>query len=264
MKTLYQAASAIEAHMIVQLLKQEGMDAHIEGEHLQGALGELPAAGLIRVVVNEADYPQARTVVDRWDADQPVQVAQARAEPKPFQWFYGLVIGAVLGVASSYAYFRMPMFENSTDFDRDGDVIEKLTYSADRTPLKREVDRNQDKKIDFIAHYDASGKTEQVLRDDNFDGVFETKLRFKQGSLEYSATDTDGDGYADLRSNYAYSVTVKTEFINPSTGLALRVEYFKLGKLTVAEMDTDRDGKLDTRYVYGPLGQVVSTEAIKN
>jgi hypothetical protein len=263
MKTLYQAASAIEAHMIVQLLKQEGMDAHIEGEHLQGALGELPAAGLIRVVVNEADYPQARTVVDRWDADQPVQVAQARAEPKPFQWFYGLVIGAVLGVASSYAYFRTPTFETGTDNDRYG-INEKWTYSAGRTPLKWEVDRNLDKKIDYVAHYDADGQVEWARGDDNFDGVFETKLRFKRGNVELSETDTDGDGYPDQRSYYTHGVIAKTEFINPATGLALRVEYFKLGNLTTAEMDTDRDGKLDTRYVYGPLGQVVSTEAIKN
>ncbi len=118
MKTLYQAANALEAHMLVELLKQQGIDAHIEGEHLQGAIGELPAAGLIRVVVSEDHYTQARTVVDRWDAEQPAHVAQTRSESRQVQWFYGLVIGALLGVASTYAYFRMPMLETGSEVSR--------------------------------------------------------------------------------------------------------------------------------------------------
>jgi tRNA nucleotidyltransferase/poly(A) polymerase len=45
MKTIYQAVNAIEAHMLRDLLAQEGLSPVIQGEHLQGAVGELPAAG---------------------------------------------------------------------------------------------------------------------------------------------------------------------------------------------------------------------------
>lgn len=44
MKRIYQAANNIEAHMLVHLLEQEGIEAHVEGEHLQSGAGELSHA----------------------------------------------------------------------------------------------------------------------------------------------------------------------------------------------------------------------------
>ena len=63
MKTLYEAANAVEAHMLLDLLKQEGMEARIEGEALQGAMGGVPAAGLVRLVVDEDGYAPARALI---------------------------------------------------------------------------------------------------------------------------------------------------------------------------------------------------------
>jgi len=79
MRTLYQAGSAIEAHMLVDLLKQQGLSAEIHGEHLQGAIGELPAAGLVRLVVDEPDYAAAREVIERWETAQPAEVTKTPA-----------------------------------------------------------------------------------------------------------------------------------------------------------------------------------------
>lgn len=263
MKTLYQAASSIEAHMLVDLLKQQGTTAHIEGEHLQGAIGGLAAVGLIRIVVDDADYAHARTLIDGWEAQQSAQPTHEPEQIKP-KWLYGLILGLVVGMGSTYAYFRVPTTENGIDYDRDSLLDEKWTYSTSRIPLKLEVDRNLDKKFDYIAQYDAQGHIESAQGDDNFDGIFETKWRFRRGNVVYSEIDTDADGYPDLRSFYNHSILLKTEYINPYSGLALRVEYFKLGLLTVAEMDTDKDGKLDTRYFYSPLGQVLTSEAVAN
>lgn len=78
MKTLYQAANAVEAHMLVDFLKQEGINtAHIHGEHLQGAIGELPEAGLIRLVVDEEDYEVARAVIEQRETKIPAEPAAA-------------------------------------------------------------------------------------------------------------------------------------------------------------------------------------------
>jgi hypothetical protein len=261
MKTLYEAASAIEAHMIVDLLKQEGVTAHILGEHLQGAIGELPAGGLVRLTVDEADYAQGRLVIERWDAKQPKEVVQKAVQTRP-QKFYGFLAGLALGVGCSYAYFRAPTTVDGIDYDRNGVLDEKWTYSASRTILKTEIDRNLDGKIDYIAHYDERGQIEYAISDDDFNGVFESRIRFRRGNIETVETDTDGDGYPDLRSLYTNGVLTKTEYINPLSGLPLRIEYFKFGVLTAAEMDTDKDGKLDTRYQYNTLGQVVSTEVM--
>ena len=68
MKTAYDANTIIEAHLALHQLQQAGIDARIEGEYLQGAIGELPAAGNVRVLVDDADYEEARAVIADWDA----------------------------------------------------------------------------------------------------------------------------------------------------------------------------------------------------
>ncbi len=49
-------------------LQQAGIEAVIQGEYLQGGIGELPAAGNIRVMVGEDDVAEARQVIADWDA----------------------------------------------------------------------------------------------------------------------------------------------------------------------------------------------------
>ncbi len=66
MKTVLHALNSLEAHIIQGLLESEGITSNITGEYLQGAIGELPATGLIRVVVDENDYEQATQVIDNW------------------------------------------------------------------------------------------------------------------------------------------------------------------------------------------------------
>ena len=66
MKTVLHALNSLEAHVIKGLLESEGIASNIQGEFLQGAMGELPANGLIRVVVDEDDYEQASDVINNW------------------------------------------------------------------------------------------------------------------------------------------------------------------------------------------------------
>lgn len=63
MKLAYEAANSLEAHMIVNLLEQQGVRAEINGAFLQGAMGELPAAGMIRVMVDDEDHVRAKAIV---------------------------------------------------------------------------------------------------------------------------------------------------------------------------------------------------------
>ena len=67
-KTVFDAASNIEAHLVMHQLQQAGIEASIQGEYLQGGIGELPAAGNVRVVVNPEDVEAAREVIADWDA----------------------------------------------------------------------------------------------------------------------------------------------------------------------------------------------------
>lgn len=99
MKMVYEAAHGVEAHMIADLLRQEGIAGLVQGEYLQGAIGALPACGLVRVVVDEADYERARKVIDGWVAAQP-RDEEAAAPPSAqsttqWSWFAaGLLLGA--------------------------------------------------------------------------------------------------------------------------------------------------------------------------
>ncbi len=66
MKTVLHALDTLEANVIKGLLESEGITCNILGEYLQGAIGGLPATGLIRVVVNEEDYDIASTIIENW------------------------------------------------------------------------------------------------------------------------------------------------------------------------------------------------------
>jgi hypothetical protein len=63
MKTVYRAANSLEAHIVLNLLRQAGIEGHISGEYLQGAMGELPAVDLVRVMVHEGDYDEALDII---------------------------------------------------------------------------------------------------------------------------------------------------------------------------------------------------------
>ena len=262
MRTLYQAASAIEAHMLVDLLKQQGLSAEIHGEHLQGAIGELPAAGLVRLVIDEAEYAPARALIERWESAQPAEVAKPVPGPDARGW-PRVIVGMLIGIGVSWAFYRSPATTEGIDYNRDGLLDEKWTYAASGALLKAEVDRNLDGKVDYIAQYDRHGMIDSAEADDNFDGVFETRMRFRDGNVELYEVDTDGDGIAERRSRHANGVVATIEIINPVTGLLLRVEHYRLGVLITAEVDTDKDGVLDTRFSYTPLGEVASSEKIQ-
>ena len=68
MKTVYDASSNIEAHLVMHQLQQAGIEATIQGEYLQGGIGELPVAGNIRVVVPADAVAEARQVIADWEA----------------------------------------------------------------------------------------------------------------------------------------------------------------------------------------------------
>jgi hypothetical protein len=53
MRRVFEASSGLDAHMILNLLQQQGITGRIEGEYLQGGIGELQAMGFVRVLVSE-------------------------------------------------------------------------------------------------------------------------------------------------------------------------------------------------------------------
>lgn len=258
MKTIYHAANAVEAHMLRDLLAQEGLSPVIQGEHLQGAMGELPAAGLVRLEVPEPEQAKAREIIARWEAAQPSETAPIPQHTRRAGGLWYFVGGMLLGAGLLYAFVRTPVSSDGIDHNRDGVLDERWIYSPRGYMLRAEMDRNLDGKIDYIVQYDERGLAQSAQSDDNFDGKFETSSDYRNGNVVTSRTDTNADGLPDLVALSTFGVLQSTQYISPTTGLPLRVEHFKLGILQHVDLDTDKDGKLDTRVTYSPLAEELS------
>ena len=98
MKRIYEAANNIEAHMIVHLLDQSGIEAHVQGEHLQSGAGELPLGGLVGVVVADEDVVAARRHIEEWEARTR---SEPDTQPQAHHKFPGqlaaFIVGGLLG-----------------------------------------------------------------------------------------------------------------------------------------------------------------------
>lgn len=57
--------------MILHLLQGAGIEGQVLGEHLQSGVGELPAVGLVRVVVDDGKEKEARDIIADWERQQP-------------------------------------------------------------------------------------------------------------------------------------------------------------------------------------------------
>lgn len=69
MPLIYRAASLIEAQLVVDELKAGGMQAHVIGSYLSGAIGELPPSDVIGVWLDEAQHSdRARALIDEFEA----------------------------------------------------------------------------------------------------------------------------------------------------------------------------------------------------
>jgi hypothetical protein len=64
---IYSAQNAIDAHIVKALLEQQGISARVNGEYLQGGIGELPMIGLVTVSVAEEDAEKASVIISEYE-----------------------------------------------------------------------------------------------------------------------------------------------------------------------------------------------------
>jgi hypothetical protein len=67
MRKVYSAQNSMEAHIVRGLLEQQGIAARVNGEYLQGGIGELPLIDLVTVSVADEDYSRAVEVIREFD-----------------------------------------------------------------------------------------------------------------------------------------------------------------------------------------------------
>lgn len=72
MRVVYEAENLFDAHLVRGRLGSEGISAHVRGEFLAGAMGELPMSGLMAVWVSDEDVESALALLAQW-RDEPVE-----------------------------------------------------------------------------------------------------------------------------------------------------------------------------------------------
>ena len=253
MKTAYEASNSLEAHMIKDLLLQAGINAFVEGDYLQGGVGELPAAGFIRVTVNDADWSSARNVIETWEARETSQNTHPDPEyntsKKRFlNSLLAMTIGLAIGGSVVHYFQRNPHTTHNSDYDGDGIQEEQYIYRGSRLVEVR-LDRNRDTRHDAILYYDRSALLFKESLDNNFNGVFETHCHYQYKLLRECTVDRDENKTIDETLVYRNGVLSTRMFFNVDGSLVKQLYYENL-RLTKAEQDSNLDGSLDTGIDY--------------
>ncbi len=86
MECIYEPRHGFEAQMLKDVLAQEGIEAEVHGADLQGAVGNLPALGLVQLRVAPEQAAAARDLMRRWAAGElalPDDEINEHPSPKP-------------------------------------------------------------------------------------------------------------------------------------------------------------------------------------
>lgn len=67
MQRIYEARDLLEAEMLIGMLAGEGVETFLTGRHLIGAVGELPAAGLLGLMVDDGQAERARQLIAEYN-----------------------------------------------------------------------------------------------------------------------------------------------------------------------------------------------------
>jgi len=69
MQIIYKASNIVEAHIVAGMLKSEGIEAHVSGHYLQGAIGDLSPLGFANVFVGDSNMDNAAVVIREYESN---------------------------------------------------------------------------------------------------------------------------------------------------------------------------------------------------
>jgi hypothetical protein len=253
MKSVYETSTALDAHMILNLLGQEGIEGRVDGEYLPGGVGELQAVNLVRVMVDETDYERAARIIRNWEAIETENGETAKNTRSGGASFF--LAGAFVGGVLIYWAYNTPVTGDGIDVNGDGILDEVWTY-RDHRLSRTEVDRNLDGNVDAVYDFDRRGILKESRQDDNFDGIFESVFRFDKGLTRTLESDLNQDGNVDYRAQYRHGVMEEALILGEGRDFRRKRQKFHMGKLVSAEYDSDGDGNYDIEYEYDYFEEV--------
>lgn len=72
MQRIYEPQDLMEGELLLSMLASEGIDAYLTGRHLAGAVGELPACGLLGLMVEDAQAHSAQQLIAAYNTALPL------------------------------------------------------------------------------------------------------------------------------------------------------------------------------------------------
>ncbi|MEM7359467.1 MAG: DUF2007 domain-containing protein [Pseudomonadota bacterium] len=252
MKSVFEASTGIEAHMIKNLLALNELTSEVYGEHLQGGVGDLQAVGIVRVMVAEDDYHQAREIIAEWEADhpEPSVVDEPGTDQKAGTRGFGSdLLAFIVGAAAMFFILKMPFTSEGIDYNGDGVLDEEYQYAGNYLKSAR-FDQNRDGKYDAIYKYNQRGLLRTAVFDQDFDGTHETLCGYKEGNTLWCRTDFDDNGDAEIKEQYYHGVLVSADIHDMKSGILHSKLHYRAGNLVRAEQDLDGDGVFESTQYY--------------
>ena len=72
MRRIYEPENLLEAEVLIGMLGNEGVEAHLVGRDLLGGIGELPLQGLLGVAVADEQAEYAQELIAAYNAALPL------------------------------------------------------------------------------------------------------------------------------------------------------------------------------------------------
>ncbi len=76
MQRIHEPVDLIEAQMLISMLHSEGIAVYLQGADLLGGMGELPALGLLGLMVDDAHASHARELISSYQQATPLTDAE--------------------------------------------------------------------------------------------------------------------------------------------------------------------------------------------
>lgn len=99
MQIAYRARDIAEAHIVAGMLHAQGIESHVGGHYLQGAMGEIGAAGFTNVHVEDDDYPKARDLIAQYEANGPDESSESEVMDRADRYAIGFLLVIAILVA---------------------------------------------------------------------------------------------------------------------------------------------------------------------
>ena len=278
MRPIFTANNYVEAELIAQSLKNEGIDAQVE-VHCMDGITDHPVVLVDDSQVEEAlKLIKGETYTVEKSEGEKVEMNEAKAPEHPVKstlssfWKGFLSASAVFLLIgffyyASYSHRPKDLFSNEVDSNQDGKPdywifndggklirtesdsnfdgkVDTWTFYEDMHTYRQEVDNNLDGKPDRWVYIKLGSRIKEE-DDFDFDGKKDGIILYESNMPSVGYVDNDGDGKHDEVIKYEQGRVVERKWSYNNDDIFDKKEIFFNGRKIKEMFDYNRDGKYE-------------------